>query len=610
MTTTQIDPSSGCHLIGGELLEWTDFDPPREPGALGVLVRDLIGRHTPEQAVLLGPTAGALLQLLPRDVAATVIVRGLPDARRVASLAPLRTQLDVLCGDLSRVPSDLHGDLVIALDPMEVLLSPDSRGMTHLQALARLRDMVSPDGTLVFLVNNQLSATRIAELDMRTKLDANDQWFRGADGFDLRDLYHRDVEAWLEQTQGQHRLYAAWPATASTSMLVSGEVTSDTQIASLTSVIARRLEGQYFAKQPALMDPFKLAQEVIESGLALELAPGWVGVVSPTAEELPPLLVAETDRRDDWRMITRVTKADGGWHWTGKQTSGSSEVAERRVGRDFSAAEQPLTDGVLLETALRRAASGVNLRPVRELVQRYAAWMRDPAHWEGDRAQLRPFASPDNVVVLPDGSLKVFDPTWRWYASMDADTALAAGLRSFCFRLLRSGAEHQWKADISPNDLAETFGVMVDLPWTSAVIDTIARFESEVEAVLSGRGAVAEAQLLAANLESGGSQFTAVPGPSRGYRESLAKSGALAQELHERAGQVDWLEATLRTRDLRVGELERTLGDVRDSISFKTGRALTYPGRAVFKLGRRAVEGALPPGLMYKAQRVLRRVAR
>jgi hypothetical protein len=145
--------------------------------------------------------------------------------------------------------------------------------------------------------------------------------------------------------------------------------------------------------------------------------------------------------------------------------------------------------------------------------------------------------------------------------------------------------------------------------WSNSVVDLVARAEAELDSVVQGGDAIREALAYAGNLEGGRSQFTSTSGPSRGYREALATSGRLAQALYEREGQVEWLEATLRARDVRVGELEHTLGAIRGSMSFKIGRFFTWPMRASVNGARRLALSAIPSGYIARAKRLVRRLA-
>jgi len=75
-----------------------------------------------------------------------------------------------------------------------------------------------------------------------------------------------------------------------------------------------------------------------------------------------------------------------------------------------------------------------------------------------------------------------------------------------------------------------------------------------------------------------------------------------------------WLEATLRARDGRVGDLDRTLDAVRGSVSFRIGRFLTWPVRwpvsVVASTSRRLALSMLPPGATGKVRTLVQRLSR
>jgi hypothetical protein len=327
-----------------------------------------------------------------------------------------------------------------------------------------------------------------------------------------------------------------------------------------------------------------------------------------------PALVATEDRgRAAWRAVTRVERDGDRWVHRVHPVSGSTEMRERRVARDYTAISGGLPEGAPLEATLREACAGGSITRVRGLVQRYADWLRDARSWAGDAAGSRLFAVPSNVVGTADG-LACVDPTWRWTADLDDDVVLVRGLRDFARRLLRSGAEHPWNPDISPDALTQTLAAMAGIEWNPALVDAVAAIEAELDVVVNGGDATYEGLSYARNLESGSSQFAHSSGGARGYREALASSGRMAQALHERDGQVQWLEATLRARDARVGDLDRTLEAVRGSASFRIGRFLTWPVRWPVSLAatasRRLALSMLPPGTPGRFRKLVQRLAR
>jgi len=283
-------------------------------------------------------------------------------------------------------------------------------------------------------------------------------------------------------------------------------------------------------------------------------------------------------------------------------------MRERRVVRDYSELPVLVAEGPTLEAILRRACATGSIASVRKLVQQYAAWLGEPESWPGGSAGERLFAVPSNVVVTESG-MACFDNSWRWAADLDLDILIVRGLRDFARRLLRSGAEHPWTPDISPDALTETLVAMAGVQWLPHQVTVVARVEAELKTVLHGGDASYEAQVYASNMEGGASQYASSGGPLRGYREALASSGRLAQGLYEREGQVIWLEATLRSRDILVREMAGTLAAIRRSVSFRIGRALTWPLRVTVLGFRRLALSIIPPGYVRRAKALLRRLS-
>ena len=601
------------------MLEWSDLAHGGGVGACGNLLASVLRTAGDVSRVLvLGPRASRLVEGLRADSAVDVLVRSLPDARQLSSLSQLRSGLTVYCGGLDRFEPDAGYDLVIALDGVEVLMSPDSAGVSHSEYLRRMAKWLAPGGTLMVTVANELGFDRLFRLKVRESYDADDMWFRGASGFDDRHLYYRELRGALDSANlSADGVYAAFPAVNSLSLLVSHDAVTDHTVGATASALVARLEGAHFSGLPSLVDAYDLALQVFEAGMSLELSPSWLVVARPvpaagprgtgTGPELPALLASEDSGRAEWRMLRTIERKDDQWVQRLRPVVKADEMRERRVLRDFSTVETVVPEGSTLEALLRRACAVGSVSRVRVLVQRYAEWLASPDGARSVGAQSLFFAVPTNVVVTETG-MTCFDVTWRWTGDMSQNALLVHGLRDFARRLLRSGAEHPWTPGISPDALAQTLAAMAGVQWSNSVVDQVARAEAELESVVQGGDAIREALAYAGNLEGGRSQFSSTSGPSRGYREALATSGRLAQALHEREGQVEWLEATLRARDVRVGELEHTLAAIRGSISFKIGRFFTWPLRASVNAARRFALSAIPSSYIAQARRVVRRL--
>jgi hypothetical protein len=620
----QLDPVSGVRLVGGEMLQWSDFTPGATPGVSPLLLRHLLARAAFGQRILaLGPRAARHLEQLPSGSDVDVLVRGLPDARELTNQSQLRDGITVYCGGLDRFEADGPYDVIVVLDGPGVLLTPDSTGSGVRELLQRLAKWLAPTGTFVAMLENDLGLDRLLRLQVREHLDADRAWERGAEGFDQRPLYLREVahvlgDAGITSTA----LYAAFPTAEKIDLLVDDSCGEDTILSGTAAALAASVEATHFSNRPALVDPYDLSLRLFESGQVMSLASAWVVIGRPSAAALsskvvtsgsangtlPALLMADQPGRPEWAVVRTVEQVDGRWQHQLRPEGHLREMRERRVVRHFDDLPSEYPSGPTLEATLRRASSAHDVGLVRELVVRYSRWLQATPSTTGD-GDPRFFAVPSRVVVTGE-SLMTLDLTWRLTASLPHDVLLVRGLRDFARRLLRSGAEHPWAAGISPDRLTQTLGAMAGVEVSTSRIEAVARLEAEVRVTLAGSDAAAESLEYASNLDAGRSQFVSQAGPVRGYREALALSGRLAQDLDVREQQVGWLQDTLRARDHRLADLERQFDDIRASFSFRVGRFLTWPGRAIVQLVRRVALSAIPHGLVSKAMKLAERMAR
>lgn len=621
MPSYQLDVSSGSRLVGGEMLDWSDLIEDSSSGVAAPLLGCVLRSAGPLTRVLvLGAQASHLVEQLPDGAAIDLLVRGLPDARKLASTTRLRSGVTVYCGGLDRFETPGSYDLIIALGTPSDFLTPDSVGLGHGELLGRLGGWLSVNGTLIATVDNELGFDKQFRMQIRDAYDRDDQWHRGATGFEDRALYYRELAGALDSADlVPDRVYAAFPAASSLSMLIASNAVDDPSVASTAAALAARMVQSHFSSQPALVNAYDTLIRLFEGGLTMEFAPLWIVVARPAAvataagstdrASLPGLMSSEDAGRGEWRALTTLQWQDGQWTHRARPVLALSEMRERRVLRDYKELPLKVPEGPTLEALLRRLCATGSVAPVRALVQRYAAWLADAQAWPDGATGGRLFAVPSNVVVT-DSGLECLDRSWFWTAALDLDVLIVRGLRDFAGRLLRSGVEHPWTPDISPDALTQTLAAMAGVEWRSSLVVVVARVEAELETVVHGGDASFEAHAYARNLEGGASQYASSGGPLRGYREALASSGRLAQALQEREGQVTWLEATLRARDIRVGEMTGTLAAIRRSLSYRMGRAITWPMRAIMNAGRRMVLSLIPPGYIGRAKALVRRLSK
>jgi hypothetical protein len=598
----RVDHVSGARLHGGEMLDWSDFAQRPSAGAVQVLLPSFQpSSDHPGRVLLLGPRAAGLVEELAAWSAVDVLVRGLPDARALGVATQLRAGVTLHCGSLDRFEPPGRFDLVVVLDGPETLLSPDGVAASHLAVLDRCRELLTDEGVLVAALANELGVDRLFALDVVGRQRDNSAWGWEAPGDAVRPPYLSELLRHLKETgNGTVALYSALPSASDVALLVRpDDLPADD--AGRLAVLGTRVFTAAHRQRPALADPFETARHLLESGELALLAPGWVIVARRAGASLPtmPALVAlETDIPADWRAVT-VRDGDG-WHV--RSASGHPERQQGPVLRCLTPAAETVVSGPSLDVLLRRACHHHDLATVRHLVRRYDSWVRSPA--EHETPEHRFFAVPSDVLVNGDRMASV-DPSWRLTVPVADDVLVAHGLREFASGLLASGAEHPWSSDISPDALVRTLAAMAGNQVTDGTLDALSRLEAQVDAAT---GTADEGLAYLARVEAGRSQFVAQSGPARGYREAVAASIRLAQALESRSAKVEWLEATLESRDRKLEAVQQQLAHTRGSLSFRIGQLVTFPARAFVVLGRRIVNAVLPMDLVHKAETLARKL--
>lgn len=628
MQNYQLDPSSGTRLIGGDMLMWSDVHPEGANGIgnLGVITgligRFAVGRHT--RVLLLGPRAGRLVAALDPDLDVEVVVRSLPDARELASEAQLRRSMILWCGGVERFEPTGPFDLVVVLDGPDRLLTPDSPGSSDLDLLRFVSGWVADSGTLIAQVGNGLGLASVLDLplhDLRPEDDdreqdadhtahevrdrlraeravgdnSNDRWWHGADGFADRRPYRAELEAAIAGSSlALGGLYGVYPEPDHPALLVR----SDNPHHGLARTQATRLQADLSSTRAALMDPQALVPEIFDAGLQLDLAPGWLLVAGREAAPsvpMPTLVWGDLLMDPQWRSAVEVDGA-------GAVAARRGEMLDGRLRRDFERFQVPPVTGVSLEAQLRNALASADLTRIRRDVRRYVEWLLGAEISDGQRV----FATPENVVAGADGCLRLLDDSWEWLGALAPRTVATRNLRHFARRVLRARVRHPWRAEIAPDELTETLVVMGGLEPDPRDLRRAAEWEVELRRLLGTAGPDRDAELTD-EISSGASQFTATGGPARGYRETVQQLTRMSNSLEVRQGQIDWLEAALRMRERRLEEAERTLGRVRESVSFRIGRSLTAPGRRVLRSSQRASLRLVPPEMLGKLENFVRR---
>jgi hypothetical protein len=393
-------------LIGAEMLNWSDLNPvDARPAAAGPAAAALLAAALqPSDTVLLaGPHSVDLITDVAARVASVdVLVRSAPDAEEIAEryiVQPL-TENRVFCGALDRFTPEYGNsagyDAIIALDGLDRLVSPDTAKLTWADALAALQARLAPGGRLLLGAENEFGFKRLIQPD---------EWARSLTDTapaGLKPLQNALQDAGLAVT---HR-YAVFPS------LVEAEVALTDVSGPMPAAVAARLMA---ARYPGmnLMDPYRLVQDTVRSGLTVDLAPAWYVVAA--AGELPDALPAEAI---------------------------------------------PSGSGVLLEEYLLDAFRVDDQAAVRRTIPDYVKWLlKQPRH-------IAEIAAPDNVVIN-GASFRLFgegEPTEERGKAM-----VIEHLGRFVRRSLEGGSRQPWPASGYPQGLTARLASMAGITMTKAL---------------------------------------------------------------------------------------------------------------------------------------------
>ncbi|MEU4155811.1 hypothetical protein [Actinoplanes sp. NPDC026670] len=366
-------------MIGGEMPEYAEEHPP----AGGVLLRHLLERlPTGIRVLVAGPHEPTLVDVLAdrRDV--TCLVRSQPDAAALPDVT-------VLCGTLSKLTDADRYDVVIALDGVGRLCSPEDTPLDWAESVRILARSLRPGGTLLLTVENELGVHRLVDTGAAASARTGDAWHALGDLNDVPGRPDRLAAALAAEGLPVSALAAAWPRPESPSLLVTPETLSHGPLDALAALAAAAVSPAYPGR-PVLSDPRRLAATAVRRGIGAELAPAW-------------LVVAQRAIRPGQAAVTLAPALFAGPSGTVTEVSGGS-----------------LPAGRVLEEWLLSAALGRDLPVLRRLL---TGWMTE-----------LPMAGAGNVLVDGD-RYALLDP-----AVPDQPDALAR----FAHTLLDGGYHHPW----------------------------------------------------------------------------------------------------------------------------------------------------------------------
>ncbi|QNK51592.1 hypothetical protein H7F30_07825 [Dermacoccus sp. PAMC28757] len=221
-TVRQVEPVSGFTLTGGEMLDHSDRAAARADHAGLELARRAV-EAAEGPVLLIGPTASLLLEDLSPEREVSVLVRGTVDARSLQHSRDLHEGLSVHCGSLDRFDTSDHA-VVVALDPLRVLVTPDSRPLSCRESLALMAGFTAESGVLVAEVSNSLG---INDLQTAPSVLARDNFDHLA-GEAAGGLFRHELAGALDHADlNLARCFAAVPSATHPVVLVRDDSLAD-----------------------------------------------------------------------------------------------------------------------------------------------------------------------------------------------------------------------------------------------------------------------------------------------------------------------------------------------------------------------------------------------
>jgi hypothetical protein len=379
-------------MIGGEMLIWSDLDGLHGPGPVrGSVLEALVAAAASGRTLMAGPHDLRLIDALPiSDL--TLLVRGVPDAVRLADRYADRPDVTVLCGGLEKLVGEEPYDTVVALDGLGRLISAEGADLSWGEAFDLLVASVRPGGRVLLAVENFFGLHRLVAL--RPELTDSD-WVV-SDEYDvtrptgLARVMARFGQAGLDVD----RAYAAYPLPLAPAVLLDRDILADDARSGFVASMLGRAER---STDEALADPVRLAAGAVRHGAVADVAPAWIVVARAPggpAGSFPSALIDAGGQR------VEVRRTAEGW----VQDNDGAVPAGRTL------------EELLIAASLRR-----DLPAVRDLV---GAWLR------GDDAGV----AADQIVVEPDGT----------FVALDRPGEPLVAVRSFAATLIGGGYPHPW----------------------------------------------------------------------------------------------------------------------------------------------------------------------
>ncbi|NYJ73946.1 class I SAM-dependent methyltransferase [Allobranchiibius huperziae] len=549
MTTTAI-PAGGTsrphnvQLGPGAMQNWSDLEhhPAGASAAQRAVVQELV--RPGQRVAVVGPHSLDVITGIASQVAhLSVITRSIPDAVTIGNALLEHESVDVQCASAATLLEQPEPyDLVVALDDVTRVWSPESEPMTWAQVYDAVRRLVAPGGRLLLGVENELGLQRITSLHSRYTSDHDEDWSVTAT-FDASRP--RSLQALIDVADGDTgsvQVLGALPIWQEQTVLVSG---IDELSPELTTLLGALTLGSPAYRRVGA-DPTRMTRAAVLSGRLPHLCSGWILITGPTPVQAYAGAGILAD--DPAGRVATYTDVDG-------------QVLRRVPGASDAIVPVSASAESLSGTALD-ACAAQDVAGLRALLVRYRAWLVANAT---DGVLSRDVADTrvDNVMLDDDG----FQALAPAEDDRPLDEATWAALADLVLVIRARGSRHPWPAATDDTTMLATLGAMVGLP-ADGVPEGLLAAADETAGLpahdVSGLLAVVE-RLTETN--------EALASRSRWFEERL---NVREREMRARAER-HRKELELAVKQQRI--LQDSAEDLRRSITYRAGAAIINPIR-------------------------------
>jgi hypothetical protein len=581
-------------MIGGEMYAWSDQGADQSSGGttLHLPVEHLA---TPGARVLVaGPHDPALIRrLLDLDAQVSWLVRSHVDAGGVLSRFG---DIRVLCGSLSKMPTEARYDMVVALDGLGRLCSTEGVVLDWAQSLEVLLRVLATDGRLLLSVDNPIGIHRLIQPDA-WHADRGDSAWLLAEQVDpstptnLADLLSRLRSAGLASTEA----LGAFAEPRRPAALVDVELLDDTvpteRRDALANVIAT-VSRQGWRDQPLLMEPQWLTSNAIRNGLGAGVAAAWVVVArregttpeNEPADKLaaaPRVIITDQPGVEAW-SVTYALEPAGAKSWTRRALLPAPVREDRFVRRDPAKLNGHLPEGDVLENVLIAISLRHDRIALKSTLMSYAAWLRRLVEAGDARVQ---FASPRNVAYSDD-TFDIRDTSWELATPWPFEIVFTRALREFAVELLTGGYNHPWPSTVDADRLTIILGAIAGFEIKTQMVDRAVASEVDLRTVI-GELDDAGRRDFAHRLGEAGSTSGAIDMLSfQRLRQAHARQ---ADEIASLQDKLKWLDNLLVSRERALRKTLQQVNALTGSITYRVGRVVIGPALATRKQWQRTM---------------------